>query len=307
MSGNNSLVIFDPQAQQVVGAPVSLLPEASYPYDAMIKPDGAEVWVVGAVGDGVKVLDTASGQLTQQISLTGVGEYAVDVSFNADGSRAYVSARDSGALVLIDTATYSVIEAIAVPPGMEGGKTALDPCTGVVHLVDWYESNLIRFDPITEAMTSKPLGDSLWDLRVDPSGSTLYVTDRGLDVVHVLDVATLEVQASVSVGNDPWGIDITSDGALVVVACEDDSTVHFIDTGALTTTSLALPAGADPRDVDISGDDARAYVPTGDIPGNDGVYEIDLATKTLTGMIDFGISANTNVVAVTPQAVACEP
>ncbi|MFZ6177568.1 YncE family protein [Nannocystis pusilla] len=307
MSGNNSLVIFDPQTKQVVGAPVSLLPHASYPYDAVIKPDGSEVWVVGAVGDGVKVLDTATGLIAQEISLTGVGEYAVDVLFNGDGSRAYVSARDSAALVQIDTASYSVLEAFAVPAGMEGGKTALDPCTGAVHLVDWYESNLIRFDPVTEAMTSKPLGDSLWDLRVDPSGSTLYVTDRGLDVVHVLDAATLEVQATVSVGDDPWGIDITSDGALVVVVCEDDRTVHFIDTAALTTTSLVLPAGAKPRDVDISADDARAYVPSGDLPGNDGVFEIDLATKSLTGLIDFGISANTNVVAVKPQPVACEP
>ncbi|MFY0532266.1 YncE family protein [Nannocystis pusilla] len=135
----------------------------------------------------------------------------------------------------------------------------------------------------------------------------MYVTDRGLDVVHVLDAATLEVQATVSVGNDPWGIDITSDGALVVVACEDDRTVHFIDTAALTTTSLVLPAGALPRDVDISADDTRAYVPSGDLPGNDGVFEIDLATKSLTGLIDFGISANTNVVAVKPQPVACEP
>jgi DNA-binding beta-propeller fold protein YncE len=109
------------------------------------------------------------------------------------------------------------------------------------------------------------------------------------------------------VGDDPWGIDITSDDALVVVACEDDATVHFIDTAARTTTSLALPAGSDPRDVDIRADDAGAYVPTGDLPGNDGVHVIDLATGTLAGTIDLGVSADSNIVAVTPQPVECVP
>src|SRR4030042_6035626 len=31
----------------------SLLPEANYPYDATMRPDGSEVWFVGASGDGV--------------------------------------------------------------------------------------------------------------------------------------------------------------------------------------------------------------------------------------------------------------
>jgi YVTN family beta-propeller protein len=307
MSTDDSLMIFDPQTKQVVAGPISLLPEANYPYDAIIKPDGAELWVVGASGDGVKVLDTGTGTLTQQIDLTGVGEYPVDLVFSLDGARAYVSSRDSESLVLIDTATYSVDKAVPMPIGVDAGKAAIDPCTGIVHFVRWYDGDLLRFDPMTEAVTSKPLGDSLWDLRIDPSGATMYVTDRGLDVVHVLDVASLQVQATVPVGDDPWGIDITSDGALVVVACEDDATVHFIDTATLTPEVLALPADAKPRDVSISIDDARAYVPTGSVGGNDGVYELDLATRTLAATIDLGVNTNSNVVAVKPQPVTCTP
>src|SRR5690606_28395035 len=131
ISGSNTLVIFDPKFQQVVGAPISLAPHANYPYDATLKPDGAELWIVGASGDGVKVLDTMSGQLVQEIDLTRVGEYPVNVLFSLDGAQAYVSARDSGALVLLDTATYTVDKAIAAPGGMDGGKAAIDPCTGI--------------------------------------------------------------------------------------------------------------------------------------------------------------------------------
>jgi YVTN family beta-propeller protein len=307
MSNDDSLVIFDPATQMKVAGPISMLPEADYPYDATIEPGGAEVWIVGAAGDGVKVVETATGQVSQQIDLVGVGEYPVDVLFSVDGATAYVSSRDSEAVVILDAATYTVTGSIPMPAPMWGGKMTLDPCTGDIYMVDWYDKSLLRVDPVAMTATPKLLGTSLWDLRIDPTGSTLYVTDRGLDVVHVVDVATLDATTSVPVGDDPWGIDITSDGGLVVVACEDDSSVHFIDTGTLTATSLDLPAGADPRDVEISLDDARAYVPTGDVAGNDGVYEIDLVNQVVAATIDLGANANSNVVAISPQAVECAP
>ncbi len=307
MSNNDSLVIFDPASKLKVAGPVSLLPEADYPYDATIEPGGSELWIVGASGDGVKVIETATGQVSQQIDLTGVGEYPVDVLFSGDGATAYVSSRDSEAVVILDAETYSVTGTIALPAPMWGGKMTLDPCTGDIYMVDWFDESLLRVDPVGMTATPKLLGDELWDLQIDASGSTLYVTDRGLDVVHVVDVATLEPITSVPVGDDPWGIDITSDGGLVVVACEDDASVHFIDTGTLTATSLVLPAGSDPRDVEISLDDARAYVPTGDVAGNDGVYEIDLVEQVVTATIDLGASTNSNVVAISPQAVECAP
>lgn len=305
-SANDSLSRFELQTELPVGAPVSLLPEGDYPYDAVIKPDGSEVWVVGAVGDGIKVLDPGTGEIIESVDLTGVGEYPVDVLFLLDG-RAMVSSRDSKTVVYVDPETYAVAGVVALVPPQWGGKGALDPCTGHVHMVDWYDSNLIRVDPQSNMVTSKPLGDSLWDVRVDPAGERLYVTDRGLDAVHVLDTATLTLQTSVAVGVDPWALDITSDGELLVVTCEDDESVHFIETAGLTTSSLVLPADSDPRDVDISADDARAYVTTGDVPGQDGVHVIDLATRTLLGTIALSPNGNSNIVAVTPQSVTCAP
>jgi len=79
MSGSNTLVRFDTESAMTLPPAKSLLPHASYPYDMKIKPDGSEVWVVGASGNGVKIADVATGQITHDIDLTGIGKYAVDV------------------------------------------------------------------------------------------------------------------------------------------------------------------------------------------------------------------------------------
>jgi YVTN family beta-propeller protein len=261
---------------------ISLLPHASYPYDIKIKPDGSEAWIVGAVGDGVKVVDTATGQITQSIDLTGVGEYAVDVLFNVDGSVAYVSSRDTEVLVVIDAATYTVQKSIDLGGTFDGGKMALDPCTGRIFMVDWYDKSLLVIDPETDVVTPTLIGTSLWDLQYDPVMGRLYVLDRGTDSVRVLNAQTLAQIANVPVGDDPWGIDLTADGGLLVVACEDSHNVYFIDTATLINNNTLLAPDADPRDVSIHPDDVRAFVPTGDIAGDDGVYEIDLLTETVT-------------------------
>ena len=126
MSGSNTLVRFDTESAMVLPPAKNLLPHAGYPYDMEIKPDGSEVWVVGASGNGVKIADTATGQITHDIDLTGVGKYPVDVVFNVAGTLAYVSARDSKVLVVIDAATYTVKSTISL--GIhDGGKMTFDP------------------------------------------------------------------------------------------------------------------------------------------------------------------------------------
>ena len=110
---------------------------------------------------------------------------------------------------------------------------------------------------------------------------------------------------SIPVGDDPWGIAITSDGSTVVVACEDDNTVHFLDTASLTTSWHALPTSS-PRDVEIAVGDATAYLPSGNIAGDDAVFVIDLATQTMVGSVTLTGASNPNVVAVAPQLVQCQ-
>ncbi len=279
-----------------------LLPEGNYPYGATMTLDGREVWIAGASGDGVVVIETATNQIVQRI---GVGQYPVGIAFRKDGAYGFVANRDTEDVTVIDAHTYQAVDTIPIPTYYLGaGKLALNPVGGEIYVVDWYGSHFFVLDPDSFAVVQEvALGSSLWQPLVNPQGDTLYITDRGQDVVHVLDTATLSLITSIPVGDDPWGIDITPDGSLLYVTNEDSHDVTVIDaaTNSVVTT-ISLPhTDADPRDVDISRDGAYAYVTSGDVSGHDWVYVIETTTQQVVGQVDLSPAANPNVIAVAPQ------
>lgn len=310
MSTGDSFVLFDIVTQMVVGDPTSLLPEGDYPYDAAITPDGAEAWFVGASGDGVVAVDTATNLIVASATLSVADPYPVDVVFTADGATAYVASRDDASITSFDVAAHTEVMTSPTPDGNDAGKMALNPCTGQIYVVEWFGTSLMTYDPADDSWESVDLGGgSLWDVAVHPDGSTVYVTDRGADVVHVFDVSTTDglpvsvPDMSVPVGDDPWGIDITSDGGTLVVASEDSAEIHLIETADFSTTVVSTP-DASWRDVDINADDTLAFLPSGNISGDDAVFVLDLGANTLDTIAITGAS-NPNVVAVAPQLSAC--
>ena len=282
-----------------VGAAIDLLPEGDYPYDATIRPDGQEVWFVGAVGDGAVVVDRETGTITHRIA---TGAYPTSIAFSGDGSLALVSCRDTEEVTVIDAQAYQVVSSLPLPAGIDGGNLALDPVSGNFYLVDWYDDTLFEIAPDGSAILRQTdVGRNLWQLVVDPDGSTIYVTDRGTDEVLFIDRETLTEITRAAVGDDPWGIDITGDGARLVVVCEDSHDVHLIDTETLQTTILPLAPDADPRDVDIRDDRGKAYVCGGRLAdGSDPIYVIDLATSSVEAWFEAN-GTNPNVIAVQAQ------
>ncbi len=280
---------------------VSVLPEGDYPYDATMNPAGTEVWIPGASGDGVVVVDRATGMITQRIL---AGEYPVSLAFSPDGALALVGCRDSETIEVIDTATYLVTSSLPIPTTYLGaGNIALDPSSGMFYCVDWYGDDLFEIAPDGSAILDQviDLGASLWQLVVSPDGQFIYVTDRGTDEVRVVDRATLTQVNSFPVGDDPWGIDITEDGGKLVVSCEDSHEAYIIDTDTGSTTAILLDATADPRDVDILDSANLAFVAGGRVgTTSDPVFVIDLATDALLTSFE-ATGTNTNAIAVQPQ------
>ena len=304
MSTTDTLVVLDLDSGTALSPSIDLLPEGNYPYDATILPDGSEVWICGAVGDGVVVIDTQTHAVITRIDLGAAGGYPVNVAFDAAGATAYVSARDGDAVVIVYVATHTPtgstipISSVFLGPG----KGRARPSDGTLFIVDWYSDYLYSIDPVSLAVTPADIGTSLWDLAIHPSGTPLYAIDRGTDQVHVVDPTTLTVTTSVPVGNDPWGLDITPDGSLVFVANEDSSDVTVIDTTTnLVVETIPLAADADPRDVDINAAGTLAYVSSGSVTGDDGVYVIDIATWAVVDIITVSGDSNSNVVAVAPE------
>jgi len=303
-SDNDAARAFDLETGTSVGSDIDLLPEGNYPYDATMMPDGSRVWITGAVGDGVIVLDTATQSILERIDLSGQAEYPVDVIFDPCVDRAFVASRDSETVAVIDTGNYQVSTTVDMPGVIDAGKMAVSGRRNELYVVDWFDSFLVVVDLDTLVPSAFDLGASFWDLVISPDQDTLYINDRFSDQVRVVDLDTMTVTGNVAVGDDPWGIDITPDGSRVVVANEDDQTVTIFDTATLTPTTVNLAADSNPRDVEITPDGTFAYVPSGTVAGNDLIYVIDIGSATVADTVDVGES-NTNVVAVRPQPGTC--
>lgn len=290
------------------GSPIVLQSEGTYPYDATIKPDGSELWIPGAIGDGVIVIDCADSMIVARID---TGEYPVSIAFSNDGELAVVSCKDSDRLDLIDTASYSVTGSLPIPDDGSGpGNIALDPSSGRFYMVEWYGDLLYEIAPDASViMRQASLGSHLWQLVADPDGTTIYVTDRGGDQLRAIDRATLTEARALTVGDDPWGLDITLDGGTLVVVSEDDRSVEIVDTTNWIATWLTIPFDCEPRDADIHDASGKAWIATGNPTGFDRVLEVDLSTATVTGSVMFndpwwGNYVNTNAIAVQPQMAA---
>ena len=300
-NNSNDVIPFD-VLTYALGTPIPLAGVNPYPYDATMTPDGTEVWVADSSEDDVVIIDVATNTITHTIS---VGENPNSVVFTDDGSSALVSARDGDYVTLIRTSDYSVTDSLHVLTGSGGiydgpGNMALDPVSKNIYALDWHADTLYEIDEnATSVLRSVDIGTNMWQLVCDPGGQYLYVTDRGPDIVRVIDRVTLTEVTTVSVGSDPLGIDVTLDGTRLVVACEDDSNVYVIDTSDWSTTIVALDAGADPRDVDILDSERHAFVAGGEITGTDVVYVIELVGNTLESTIPVG--GNPNSMAVQPQ------
>ncbi|WP_269583371.1 autotransporter domain-containing protein [Roseibium sp. Sym1] len=239
---------------------------------------------------------------------TTIGSLGFTLLFNyvrPDQAFAYVAARSSNTISVIDTATQTVVQTIAAGTQPSGMVASPDGMT-------FYTANgngevtTFTADPVTGLLTAGTsidtgAGSGNRDLEISPDGSTLYVVDQFKDQVNVIDTATNTVTTSISVGDQPLGVAVSPDGSKVYVSNFSDDTVSVIDTATNTVTAtLSLSFGATnglgPDGVTTSPDGSFVYVANRS-SGN--LTVIDAATNTSVAIYTVGPS--TNGVAVSPD------
>lgn len=132
------------------------------------------------------------------------------------------------------------------------------------------------------------------DLALTPSGSKLYVTHGvGHGYVAVIDTTTNQILKRIT-GLTPWGVAVSTDGAVAFVATTALSAVgeptQTVDQITLIDTSTdtiigSIPVGLDPQDVVVGPDGHFVYV--SNISSNT-VSVIDRATLTVVVTVAVG-------------------
>ncbi len=124
---------------------------------------------------------------------------------------------------------------------------------------------------------------------------TAYVANAGSGDVTPIDPATNMPGVPIPVGDEPYGIAITPDGARVYVTNLGTDDVTPIDL-ATNTPGTPIPVGTGPRGIAITPDGARAYV--ANTQANN-VTPIELATNTPGTPIPVGFGPV--AIAITPD------
>lgn len=171
----------------------------------------------------------------------------------------YVSAGSPSDVSKFNSATYANLGNVTVPnpPAMVVSPDfttvyGVDG-TGQVNTID--AATLV----ITDSATLPGSGTPYENITISPDGTTLYITARGINLVYVLDAATLATITTWAIPGDPYGIAPSPDGLLLYCSEEIANTVVAIDT---TTGSVvhSVTVGNDPVNMCLSSDGSTLYV-----------------------------------------------
>ena len=211
-------------------------------HNAIPSPAGDTVWTAQMTQPGtVLVLDAAS---LDELGSVEVGDMPAEITFSSDGSRAFVANGGSSSVSAIDPATLEDLATIPVGdtpvgawPGDDGllyvdnetgqSISAIDPATLEVArtyelgftpgfaatfadelwVTDTDAGRLVFLDRASgDLIDFVATGAGAHAIAIAPDGSRAWVTNQADDSVSVIDTASREVVATVSVGAAPNGI-----------------------------------------------------------------------------------------------------
>jgi DNA-binding beta-propeller fold protein YncE len=193
----NQLVVFDITARAVVAN----LDGFDRVHGVWAVPQLARVYASVTGKHQVAVVDTKT--LAVLARVPGV-DYPDGIAYAPGAKRVFVSDERGKADGVIDATTNAFVT--SVPLGGEAGNTVYDPTAKRI-LVAVHESNeLVALDPATATITARyPLAgiEEPHGIALDPAHKLAFVAGQQNGKLGVVDLATMRVLATFTVGQDP--------------------------------------------------------------------------------------------------------
>ena len=187
-----------------------------------VDPGNGEVYVTCEEKGEVFAIDPDQQRVIAKID---TGGRPRSVAFSPDGSRAYVACENGGYVALIDAKSHKLLSKIQLPTGSLPMGTAVSHdgkelyvSTGrgnAVAIIDVQKHDAQR-SPLTSArgkgeqsiVAMIPVGNRVWGIALDPSGTKLYTANGASNDVSVIDLKSRKELRRIKVGDGPWGVAI---------------------------------------------------------------------------------------------------
>jgi len=192
------------------------------------------------------VLDLSTMAVADEIP---VDAGPTDVALTPAGNAAVVACEDANTLVVVDTDAYTTVSvaqtsaptALAVTPD---GNTLVVVSKDAGVLLVYDASNL------QTPITTLALGLQPCDVATTPDGKYAVCVNSGSNSVSIVNLQTLTVSGTVSVGECPVAVAISHDSVFAYVACRDSDRVDKVDIEAgCRVTSYSTGTDTNPEGV----------------------------------------------------------
>jgi YVTN family beta-propeller protein len=163
------------------------------------------------------------------ISTIETGGRPRSVAFSPDGTRAYVACENGGYVAVIDARSHKMLSKIQLPTGSLPMGTAVSRDGKELYVSTGRGNAIAIFDiqkynaqgsPLLSArgegegvesiVTMVPVGNRVWGIALDPSGTKLYTANGASNDVSVVDVKSRKELRRIKVGDGPWGIAVVN-------------------------------------------------------------------------------------------------
>src|SRR3989339_304090 len=266
-------------SQSAAAAAVCAIPVGWNPYDIVITPDGAKVYVSVMGDDTVKVLSTASNSVMATIS---VGDDPAHIAMTPNGQRVYVLNQEGKSVSVIATATNTVIATIQINKTPK--RLAITPDGAKVYVTAGNNSVSVISTTSNTVTATVTVGSSPLGIAITPDGTKAYVANEIVGSVSIISTVSDTVIASVSVGGTPQDVAITPNGTKAYVSNHNGNTIAVIST-ATDTVSASVSIQKFSSRVAITPDGTKVFA-LNDWEANLSV--ITTQSNGLSGTMDVG-------------------
>jgi DNA-binding beta-propeller fold protein YncE len=191
------------------------------PHSVMLDRHGS-LWCTGELGECVFAIDHDAGSYTP-IALGGAAHW---IAISHAANKLFASFKTRETVAVLDLATRTVVDRLAIPHGAEGVAVTPDGNTlfvcahakGVVHVFD----TQTHAQRTTLAIKGAP-GEvrQLRRVRVSPDGRYVCVSSHVDDFAAIYEAATLKQIAGFATPKAPMGFGFAADGVHAFVCCHD--------------------------------------------------------------------------------------
>jgi YVTN family beta-propeller protein len=246
------------------GGPVATV--GTLPIGLALSRDGSRLFELesGYRKPALRILDATTLKEIKSVALSGA--YGAPLR-DASGDGVWVGAAGANEeqLVHIDTTAGSVDRAVSLPIPFFSAGLARDPRTGEIAAAGDLAHRVAIVGHDDRVVRAFDAGRHPAAVLYAPDGRTLYVADRGSDLVEAL-APSGTLRARIAVGLHP--VALASDGKRLYVAVSDDDAVAVIDLATHRVLQrVRIPfarsdaVGTSPNALALDGD--RLYVPCG--------------------------------------------